>query len=177
MRFAYDQTKAGELAAQLLDHAGGAMPMLKLLKLMYLVDRTSLIETGFPVTGDKMVAMGNGPVLSKTYDHLKPTGTLPFVEGEPGNVRRDEKAPSRGRLSDYEIELALRIFKEFGAMSGEKLIDYLHRTVPEWKAPPVGSSVLIDPADILRAAGKSESEIAAIAAQADYFYVVESRTA
>ncbi|HLQ14430.1 MAG TPA: Panacea domain-containing protein [Candidatus Eisenbacteria bacterium] len=157
--------------------AGGEIPMLKLLKLMYLVDRTSLIETGFPVTGDTIVAMGNGPVLSKTYDHLKPTGELPFVASEPGNVRLQGSPPADGHLSDYEIKLARRIFEQFGAMSGQQLIDYLHRTVPEWKSPPVGSSALIDPVDILRAAGKSESEIDAIAEQAEYFHVVESRTA
>src|SRR5207245_2612690 len=86
IRFAYDQQKASELAAHFLLVAGGSMPMLKLLKLMYHADRTSLIETGFPVTGDTIVAMDNGPVLSKTYDHLKPTGSLEYIRSEPGDV-------------------------------------------------------------------------------------------
>lgn len=175
LRFAYDGQKAGELAAQLLQLAGGSMPLLKLLKLMYLADRVSLIETGFPITGDSIVAMEKGPVLSNTYDRLKPAaGSLPFVASEPGNVSLIEDAPTDGRLSDYELDVAQRIFREFGQMSGDKLIRYLHRAAPEWKAPPAGSSTPIDPADILRAAGKSQDEIDAIAQEARYFRSVHS---
>jgi uncharacterized phage-associated protein len=60
--------------------------MLKLLKLMYLADRKSLLETGVPITGDSISALDKGPVLSQTYNRLKPAGALPFVSSEPGNV-------------------------------------------------------------------------------------------
>lgn len=197
IRFDYDERKAGELAACLLGLAGGSMPLLKLLKLMYLADRASLIETGFPITGDAIVAMDKGPVLSKTYDRLKPTGSLPFVHSEPGNVTVDAALPVIGRLSEYELDLANRIFMEFGQMSGDQLIKHLHRAAPEWEPPPPktgvampaqrlsvysmppgteapvtqmgGTSVPIDPASILRAAGKSDEEIEAVAEQAAYF--------
>jgi uncharacterized phage-associated protein len=175
MRFVYDRSKADELAAHLLEQASGSMPMLKLLKLMYLADRTSLIETGFPITGDAIVAMDNGPVLSNTYDRLKPTGGLGFISHEPGNVTLDAPPPVDGQLSDYEIEVARRVFEKFGQMSGQQLTNYLHGHAPEWEAPPTGSSRPIDPAAILRAAGKSEEEIAAIARQAAYFYTVDQR--
>jgi uncharacterized phage-associated protein len=203
IRFAYDQQKAGELAAHFLQLAGGSIPLLKLLKLMYLADRTSLIETGFPITGDTIVAMDNGPVLSKTYDHLKPTGSLEYVRSEPGDVSLQSAPPHNGRLSDYEVGLVDRVFKEFGHQSGSQLIARLHASAPEWRPPPrksepaspswqvsieamppqplraaatgvpppqsAGSSVVIDPADILRAAGKSEDEIDAVAEAAQYF--------
>ncbi len=177
IRFVYDREKAGELAAHLLQLGGGSMPMLKLLKLMYLADRTSLIETGFPVTGDDMVAMGKGPVLSATYDRLKPASDmqLPFVSSATGSIRLTAVPPTSGQLSDYEIELSRRVWAKFGHMTGEQLISYLHREAREWKPPAVGSSEPIDPADILRAAGKSEDEIAAVAAEAGYFYSVDSR--
>lgn len=206
IKFAYDAQKAGELAAQFLRLARDSMPMLKLLKLMYLADRTSLIETGFPITGDAVVAMDKGPVLSKTYDHLKPAGTLPGVRSEPGNVTLDPFGPwlgtwAGGRLSDYERQVAQRVFEEFGHLNGDQLIAHLHRSAPEWKPPPrksaplaaaamlyvappptempeptTGSSALIDPAAILRAAGKSEDEIAEIGDQADYFLSVRRQS-
>ena len=206
IRFACDAQKAGELAARFAELGGGSMPMLKVLKLMYLADRTSLIETGFPITGDTVVAMDKGPVLSKTYDHLKPAGTLTGVRSEPGNVALDPVGPwlstwVGSRLSEYEREIATRIFQEFGHLNGDQLIAHLHRSAPEWKPPPrkttdhglsarlavsqtpptplsaisepmTGSSALIDPAAILRAAGKSEDEIAEIGDQADYFLSV-----
>jgi uncharacterized phage-associated protein len=177
MRFVYDRSKADELAGHLLQHSGGSMGMLKLLKLMYLADRASLIETGFPISGDAVVAMDMGPVLSNTYNRLKPEGGLGFITHEPGNVRLDAPPPTDGRLSDYEIEVVRRVFEKFGHMSGQQLTNYLHQHAPEWEAPPPGSSRPIDPAAILRAAGKSEDEIAAIATQADYFYSVDQRLA
>jgi len=43
------------------------MSRLRLLKLLYIADRQSIAETLRPITGDDVVAMENGPVLSKTY--------------------------------------------------------------------------------------------------------------
>lgn len=177
MRFAFDEAKSGELAATYLEFAGGAVPMTKLLKLMYLADRTSLIETGFTITGDAMVAMDKGPVLSNSYNGLKPNSPtpLPFVASVPGEVRLAVRPPKHGRLSDYEIGVAQRVWAKFGHMTGTKLIRLLHREATEWKPPPPGSSAPIDPADILRSAGKSEDEIAAVAEQAEYFSAVDKR--
>jgi len=151
--------------------------MLKLLKLMFLADKESLIETGFPITGDSIVAMEMGPVPSGTYDRLKPSGALPFVASEPGNVTLQAPPPKHGRLSDYEIEVAQRVYKKFGHMTGQQLINYLHKHAPEWTPPAAGSSHAIDPADMLRAAGRPESEIKAIEVQASYFRNVERRYA
>jgi uncharacterized phage-associated protein len=176
LRFAYDEAKSGELAACFVQLAGTSVPMLKLLKLMYLADRTSLVESGFTITGDAMVAMDKGPVLSLSYNGLKPQSArpLPFVTNT-GEVHLASSPPEDGRLSDYEIGVARRIWAKFGRMTGQQLIAYLHREAPEWKAPPHGSSTTIDPADILRAAGKSEEEIAAVAAEAEYFVSLEQR--
>ena len=126
-----------------------------------------------------MVAMEKGPVLSETYDRLKPhtESELPFVVSSPGSVRLATQPPLNGPMSDYEIDIARRIWAKFGHMTGEQLIKYIHREAPEWKPPAPGSSAPIDPAAILRAAGKSEEEIAAIGAQAAYFYAVEHRPA
>jgi uncharacterized phage-associated protein len=178
LAFAYDSVKADELAAHLLQLGGGSLPMLKLVNLMYIADRTSLIETGFPITGDSIAALDKGPILSTTYDRLKPPDlSLRFMESTPGVVRLKESPPADGRLSDYEIDLAHRIYKRFGNMTGQQLITYLHREAPEWKAPPPGSSTPIDPAEILRAAGKSDEEIEAIRIEAAYFNKVERRLA
>ncbi len=44
------------------------MNYLALMKLLCLVDREALIRFGRPVTGDPVVAMKHGPVLSRVYD-------------------------------------------------------------------------------------------------------------
>ena len=44
------------------------MSYLKLLKLLYIVERTALLRWGRPVTFDRFVSMPHGPVMSRTYD-------------------------------------------------------------------------------------------------------------
>lgn len=43
------------------------MPKLTLLKLLYIADRESLFNYGYTITGDTMIAMKFGSVLSATY--------------------------------------------------------------------------------------------------------------
>ena len=59
------------IAAFLHFHRATEMSYLRMLKLLYLADRESLKETGRPITGDRVVAMEHGPVLSSVYDLIK----------------------------------------------------------------------------------------------------------
>ena len=63
----YNERRAAEAAAYLLYRAGGTLPVLKLMKLLYLAERLSLQRHGEPLTGDRLVSMPHGPVLSITY--------------------------------------------------------------------------------------------------------------
>ena len=62
----FKQAKTTQLACEFLRLAGGRMSYMKLIKLLYLVDRRSLLERGVPVTYDRYVSMSHGPVLSET---------------------------------------------------------------------------------------------------------------
>jgi len=44
------------------------MNYMRLLKLLYIADREMLAQHAQPITGDRVVAMERGPVLSRTYD-------------------------------------------------------------------------------------------------------------
>ncbi|HEV8430339.1 MAG TPA: Panacea domain-containing protein, partial [Pyrinomonadaceae bacterium] len=64
----FDETKTAQLAGVLLQLRGGRMHYMKLIKLMYLVDRAALLRWGSPITFDNYVSMPHGPVLSSTLD-------------------------------------------------------------------------------------------------------------
>jgi uncharacterized phage-associated protein len=59
------------IAAFLHFHGTKDMSYLRMLKLLYIADRESLRATGRPITGDQMVAMEHGPVLSGVFDLIK----------------------------------------------------------------------------------------------------------
>lgn len=174
IRFPFRELKAAQAAAHVLKLHDNEMYYLLLIKLLYLADRQALIERGLPITGDRLVSMDNGPVLSKVTDLLT-MEPEPGADGEvwrkyvsePSNYKvkglRDD--PAADELSEYEIAILEEIYAEYGSMDRFERSKWTH-DLQEW-TDPHGSSLPIDPADILRHAGKSSDEIAEIADEAE----------
>lgn len=168
MRFVFDERKATDAAAYLLTRQNGSMKYVKLLKLMYLADRQSFVETGYPITGAKMVSMDKGPILSEVYSQIawgedsetfwSKCITAPSDFGVSLRFAVDEFL----HLSDYEEELLGGVFDQYGHLEPWALARFTH-TLPEWRDPD-GSSLPIDTRVILEEAGKSNDEIQAVAA-------------
>lgn len=164
MKFVFDEPKAAEAAAHMLTLAGGTMSVLKLIKLLYLADRRSLVETGFPMTKDRMVSMPHGLVLSHTYNRIREKGRVesaPFRRylANAGNHRIElvEPPPTIGKLSRYQIRVLRETFERYGHLSESQLRRLTHK-LPEYKDPG-GSSTPVDHDDILKAEGKTDQQI------------------
>ncbi len=67
----FDEEKATEAAALILSLRGGQMHYMKLIKLLYLLDREALSRWGIPVTTDTYVSMDHGPVVSAIYNLIR----------------------------------------------------------------------------------------------------------
>jgi uncharacterized phage-associated protein len=171
----YDERKAAQAAAFLLHRAGGRLPLIKLIKLLYLAERESLRRYGDTITGDSFVSMPNGPVLSMTYDHIN--AALPSAPGgwsawvadrdnndvalcDPSKVadpRQDLLA-----LSETDAECLDAIWEQFGAMGKWELVAYTHSPAcPEWEDPHQ-SSRPIPAARLLRALGYDSAQAQAL---------------
>ncbi len=182
MRFVFDDCKTAQAAGWLLHKAGGTMSYMVLIKLLYLADRKSLVKTGVPITGDKMVAMPHGPVLSRTYDHVnmgeptetdQPTAWYEYItEPEGYNVSGKKTEPKTDELSQYELETLDSVYQQFGQMNRWVLRDFTH-TLPEW-SDPQGSSFPIEPETILRAEGRSDREIREMTEAAEELWFLNS---
>ena len=174
MRFPFDAIKTAQAGAYLAKLNGGKINMLAVLKMLYLADRATLIETGKPITGDKFVNMDKGPVLSGLYDTMKgfedETGSDPWFQ----YLEETEKyyfiaiKDETDALSEYEREVLEQIHDKFGSMHPLDIVRFTH-TLPEY-VDPHGSSIPLDPADVLRAASKSQEEIEEIASMAEEYY-------
>lgn len=149
----FDERRAAQAAAFLLFMAGGQLPLVKLMKLMYLAERLSLARYGEPLTGDRLVSMPHGPVLSMTLDHIN--GALPSIEdGWDSWVadRADNVVALRDAskirspeddllcLSESDLEVLQETWRDFGHWDRWKLVHYTHSDAcPEWEDPD-GSS-------------------------------------
>lgn len=178
VRFTFNRRKAAQAAAYLVKLHSGKMNMMALLKLLYLADRTSLIETGQPITGDRMVNMPKGPVLSQIYDSIK-WGDI--EDGDPWYEYLTEQSnyevslakdhSETDELSEYEIHILEKIHESYGSLHPMELVRLTHG-LPEWHDPD-GSSIPLEPEEILRANGKSPEEIERIARTAEEVYFLD----
>lgn len=163
--FKFDERKTTQAAGQFLQLRGGKMSHLKLIKLLYLMDREALKRWNSPVTGDSYVSMPHGPVLSSTYNLMAVSGaTRGYWEEHISEIGNHEvqlrTLPEPGDLSEAEIGLIEEIFERFGNMTRWQVRDYTH-TLPEWEDPGQ-SSIPIQAEDLLKQLGKTDEQIAQI---------------
>lgn len=177
MRFKFNEKKAAQAAAHLIRRHGGRMNYTVLVKLLYLADRTALVECGQPITGDRMVSMPHGTVLSMVLDCINVGGQLPdsawatAVSPPEGYDVRLVADPGADELSAYETEVIDRIDRAYGRMNWWQLRQLTHG-LPEWRDPE-GSSLPIAPEEILRAEGKSPEEIERISQDAEELWFID----
>lgn len=162
----FNEAKATGLATYLLSLAGGTMNYMKLIKLMYLVDRASFCAIGQFVTNDDMYSLPNGPLLSNVDDLItepsrqKNIWTQHITEPakyEVSLTRKNHKSV-QDLLSDFELELTQHIFQQFGKMNVWDLVDQLHKMLPEWENPGPGRRKPINLDAILADCGKLPEE-------------------
>ncbi len=155
------------------------MSYIKLIKLLYLLDREALLRWGRPVTTDRYVSMDNGPVVSRIYDLIREEpapGTdsiwRHYISASQGWEVALVEQPETDELSRVEEALIDEIFGKFGKLSRWDLVRLSHE-LPEWQDPN-GSAVPIQYRDILRAGNKTESEIAAVEAELESLATTEA---
>ena len=68
MTFKFNTRKATEAASLFIKKEGGTLNVMKLVKLIYLLDRLSIASRGIPVVGGVYFSMKNGPVTSELLD-------------------------------------------------------------------------------------------------------------
>lgn len=164
----FDERRTAEAAAYLLYRAGGRLSVLKLMKLLYLAERLCLERHGEPLTGDKLVSMPHGPVLSMTLEHIN--GMRPSAENgwdswisarsnhnvalaDPSMIRSPDDLT---HFSEADLGVLRETWDEFGHLSGKSLECYTHDNLPEWQDPD-GSSRPISYGDVFKAVGFDES--------------------
>lgn len=174
----FNERRATEAAARFLKLRGGRMSYLKLIKLLYLLDREALLRWGRPVTTDRYVSMDNGPVVSRIYDLIREEpapGTDPIWRHYISAPQEYEVAlvaePETDELSRAEEALIEEVFAKFGNLNRWALVQVSH-DLPEWQDPN-GSAIPIQYRDILRAGNKTESEIATVEAELESLAATE----
>ncbi|MBA5249749.1 MAG: DUF4065 domain-containing protein [Gammaproteobacteria bacterium] len=161
----YNEIKISQVAGYILSKENNqTMSILKLMKLLYFVDRASLVEYGCPVSYDNMVAMPFGMVLSNTYNlasgtvRSEPNGWESWISDKQNHEvslkKRNTNTESFDELSEADIEIVDEVWQQYGDKNQWELADMQHdpKICPEWKDPQ-GSSIPVSYGDIFLSFG------------------------
>lgn len=170
----FNERKAAQMAAFFLGQApGGRMPHLKLMKLLCLSDREAVRAFGWPISGDRLVSMPHGPVLSQTLNLMdgdvesQSGGWESWIsdkENHELSLRRPLDIAALDELAPGELDILRAVWKQFGAMGKWEIREWTHQHCAEWKDPH-GSSYPIPYDDLARAVGYDDAAARELAAQ------------
>jgi len=160
----YDEKKTTQAAALLLKLNNRPIEYMKLIKLLYNIDREALKQWGRPITYDEVFALPHGLILSitldkaETSDPIEPTYWDKFIKNK-GYFVHPIRECGDGELSEAEIELITELFMRYKDKSpfDMEIEHHDHTKFPEWRNPG-GSRIRISMVEILTTLGYSESE-------------------
>lgn len=165
------EEKVAQMAAYLLLKRGGRMAYLKLMKLLYLSNRQSILKHGRMIGEDSLYSMKFGPVMSNTlnlirgkaegigdywYNLIETNGHNVSLRSDPREMDADEVFDE---LSRADIRILDEIYSRYGHMNRFDLANMTHleSVCPEWHDHG-NSRKPIDLKEMLISEGKSEDE-------------------
>ncbi|MDO5565869.1 MAG: Panacea domain-containing protein [Planctomycetia bacterium] len=156
MKFLFQFNRALQAAAYLLQKMpNGTMDYMRLIKLLYIAERDYLGRYGEMITGDKVVAMPYGPVLSRTLDIIKETGNADRdeIEAWKRHIRRDSMNltlvvdPGNGLLNRAIEEILDAVHERFKNEDVWGIVEDTH-FFPEWLDNKPGAKSRSNPISI-----------------------------
>jgi uncharacterized phage-associated protein len=158
----YKENKAISVVSMLLQLSKGHCDKYWLNKIMYYVERQSLIKSGQPMFFDQLYSVPFGPIASAVNDGIDtaeyPTIDSPWtnyfsVEGQKVKLRKEA---DYSVLSPFEEEIIKEAFHKFKGWSFTQLKEYFHH-LPEYIE--TSSREIINYDVILEAEGYSKKQI------------------
>ena len=169
-----NERKVAQMAAYFLERTPERkMSHLKLMKLLYLSDREAVRAFGWLISGDRLVSMPHGPVLSMTLNLMdgdvesQPGGWEEWIsdkENHELSLRQPLRAGTLDELAPAEMAVLNTVWDKFGGMDKWEIRDWTHQNCAEW-ADPKGSSLPIQYDALARAVGFDEATARELAAQ------------
>ena len=181
MQKAYNDSRAVQVAAVFTKLEGGKIDKYKLCKLMYYIERQSILTTGQPLFHSGLFSIKLGPIASEVNDRINavvPSEKFRFLYNEDEYSRwvnhfksanskelRLTSDPGDDELSESNIDLITEISVKFRNYSYSQLVEFFHH-LPEHTI--TDSRIPIPFEKILEEEGFCEDEIQEI--QEEYRY-------
>ncbi|WP_158808549.1 Panacea domain-containing protein [Beijerinckia sp. L45] len=146
----YQASKAAQVAAVFLIRAGGRLDKLKLVKLLYLVERKSVELHGRPMFFDENFSLPHGPGGTNSLNGMngeadEGTWSKFITVANRRNVQVSERLSEDDfdELSDTDIDLIEAVHAEVGHMSTSEIRKHTH-DLPEYVEVETGRKKIDD---------------------------------
>lgn len=164
----FKSKKTTQVICRLLSKNNGSMNYMKLIKELYLIDRICLDRFNRVLTGDTYFSMQHGPVLSTVLDKINSSQLTEdsywdkYIKRKgPYKIALIETKCSNSELSPREVAIIDEVCEKFRKIDKWDIVTWCHDNLKEWKKPTLGRDQIFI-ADILKALGKTNSEITEI---------------
>lgn len=158
----FREDKALAALSKLLEMKGGEADRYWLCKVMYFIERRSLIESGQPMFFGKLFSLPYGPIVSEVNDLLKKStdSSIPSTWGNylkiEDNTVKLIARPDQSCLSRFEEEIIAKEFLEHKDDKFKDIAGFSHK-LPEYETTE--SHRIIEYENILKESGASKEEI------------------
>lgn len=171
MNFPVNDKKATEAVARLLDKSGGEADYLRVVKLVYLADRDSIIRRGVPIVGGRYYSMRLGPAVGEVmhFANLEKSasGWIDRISPRRGNtLQLRHPRLEYGSLSQAELDILDAVVEEHSNRTTAALVKWCHQYCHEYEHVLWGRRD-IDVESILRAGGKTADKIHRVVKEAE----------
>lgn len=173
----FKEEKAIAAASLLLHLSDNKCDKYWLNKVMYYIERESLLLTGQPMFNDSLYSVKYGPIVSAVNDAIDNTA-YPFDSEwnehfvlENNTIVRLVKESNLDSLSENEEKIIKDAFQKFKGWSFPQLRDFFHK-LPEHKETT--SRIDIEYEEILRNSGVDEESIKDSLETISYFKFLEN---
>lgn len=167
--FPYNHELARAVAARFIQLEGGVINKMKLMKLMYLLDREAICEDGCAIIGGCYMSFPYGPIVSEELDAANYNAWRGILKSDSGYyLQLNGGDYGFDLLSEWVEEKIQAVYNKFGKMTQFELSDYTHQkeNCPEWKNPSPKKTEYISLRDI---AGDKADEVEALAQELSMF--------
>lgn len=161
MNFPVNSRKATNAVSRLIQESGADVDYLRVIKLVYLADRESILERGTPIVGGHYYSMPKGPVIGEVMTFTKCRnapgwdGVIDHLRGHALNLIAE---PSFDFLASTELDLLDSVVKKHFNRSTLDLVHWCHKHCKEYESVWFGRKP-IAVESILRAEGKPDTQI------------------
>lgn len=156
----YNEEKATQIAAFLLQQSDCSMGLLEFTKIMYNIQREAIERWSFPISYEAICSMSQGQVLSDTYDNSKPNNHRvywdEYIDREQDVLSLKKSCPV-GQLCRAEMSLIKEIYNRDKNKGLDQLLGEHHKYL-EW-SDPGDSSIPTDYEELFRVLGKTPEQI------------------